>query len=83
MSFDVSNFNNQYTGDYARPNLFEVEILGLAGTDQYSSKMFVKGGSLPEATVGMVEVPYQNRKLKIPGDRTFADWTATILQDEG
>ena len=83
MSFDVTNFNNQYTGDYARPNLFEVEILGLAGTDQYSSKMFVKGGSLPEATVGMVEVPYQNRKLKIPGDRTFADWTATIIQDEG
>ena len=83
MSFDVTNFNNQYTGDYARPNLFEVEILNLAGTDQYTSKMFVKGGSLPEATVGMVEVPYQNRKLKIPGDRTFADWTATIIQDEG
>jgi len=83
VDFNVSNFNNQYTGDYARPNLFEVEILNLAGTDQYTSKMFVKGGSLPEATVGMVEVPYQNRKLKIPGDRTFADWSATILQDEG
>jgi hypothetical protein len=44
--------------------------------------MFVKTASLPAATVGVVEVPYQNRKMKIPGDRTFADWTATIINDE-
>ena len=77
MAFSVNDFNTQYTGDYARPNLFEVNIAGI------DSKMFVKAASLPATTVGMVEVPYQNRKLKVPGDRTFADWTATIIQDEG
>ena len=77
MTFNVENFNEQYSRDYARSNLFEVNIA------EIDSKMWVKGASLPETTVGMVEVPYQNRKLKIPGDRTFADWTATILQDEG
>ena len=85
MSFNVTDFNNQYTGDYARQNLFLVDIdkiTAIAGGNP-GGGMFVKAGSLPEATVGMVEVPYQNRKLKIPGDRTFADWTATILQDEG
>ena len=75
--FNVNTFNEQYTGDYARPNLFEVNIAGI------QSHMFVKAASLPASTVGMVEVPYQNRKIKIPGDRTFADWTATVIQDEG
>ncbi len=85
MTFNVENFNNQYIGDYARSNLFLVKIAGIGsihgGPD--GGGMFVKGASLPETTVGMVEVPYQNRKLKIPGDRTFADWTATVIQDEG
>ena len=85
VDFNVSNFNNQYTRDYARQNLFLVDIdkiTAIAGGDP-GGGMFVKAGSLPEATVGMLEVPYQNRKLKIPGDRTFNDWTATVIQDEG
>jgi hypothetical protein len=44
--------------------------------------MLCKTASLPAATVGVVEVPYQNRKMKVPGDRTFADWTATVINDE-
>ena len=76
MAFNVTDFNNQYSGDYARPNLFEVQI------GDWESKMFVKAASIPATTVGPVEVPYQNRKLKVPGDRTFADWTATIINDQ-
>ena len=83
MSFNVTDFNNQYTGDYARGNLFEVTILNLAGTGENDVKLFVKGGSLPEAKVAAIAVPYQNRKLQVPGDRTFADWQATVMQDEG
>ena len=84
MTFNVENFNNQYIGDYARQNLFLVNIAGVRASGEVAGGgMFVKAASLPATTVGMVEVPYQNRKLKIPGDRTFADWTATILQDEG
>ena len=76
MAFNVTDFNNQYSGDYARPNLFEVQIGG------WDSKMFVKAASIPATQVGMVEVPYQNRKLKVPGDRTFADWTITVINDQ-
>jgi len=73
---DISKFGTQYSGDYARPNLFEVNIALI------DSSMWIKTASLPATTVGVVEVPYQNRKLKVPGDRTFADWTATIINDE-
>lgn len=73
---DISKFGTQYSGDYARPNLFVVNIA------QIDSAMWVKTATLPATTVGVVEVPYQNRKLKVPGDRTFTDWTATIINDE-
>ncbi len=84
MTFSVNDFNNQYSGDYARQNLFLVDIQNITSPEGGGpgGGMFVKAASLPAATVGMVEVPYQNRKLKIPGDRTFADWTATVIQDE-
>ena len=77
---DISKFGTQYSGDYARPNLFQVTIAGTAPA--MDVEMFVKTATLPNTTVGVVEVPYQNRKLKVPGDRTFADWTATIMNDE-
>ena len=36
---------------------------------------------LPAMTVGMVTVPFRGRQIKIAGDRTFADWTITVLND--
>jgi hypothetical protein len=30
----------------------------------------------------MIEVPYFGRKIKIAGDRTFAEWTVTLINDE-
>jgi len=77
MAFSINDFSNQYVGDYARPNLFEVTIAGIAG-----APMFAKAASLPAASVAPIEVPYLNRKLKVPGDRTFADWTVTFINDE-
>ncbi len=75
---NVSDFVNQLngTGDFARANLFEVLIPGTG-----DSKYLAKTASLPTATVGAIEVPYQNRKWKVPGDRTYADWTVTFLND--
>ena len=40
-----------------------------------------KATTIPASTVGKVEVPYRGRKLQVPGDRTFEDWTVTILND--
>ena len=32
---------------------------------------------------GVVEIPhFGGRKMKVPGDRTFAEWTATFIADE-
>jgi hypothetical protein len=46
-------------------------------------KVLCKAAAVPGFTVGTIEVPFRaGRRIKIPGDRTFADWTVTIINDE-
>ena len=41
-----------------------------------------KAASMPQSELGTIEVPYFGRKLKIAGDRKFANWQVTIINDE-
>ena len=41
-----------------------------------------RAAQMPASTLGTIEVPYFGRKVKIAGDRTFAEWTVTLIQDE-
>jgi hypothetical protein len=75
---NINDFSTQIASqDYARQNLFEVTIDGI--TDL---RLVCKAASLPSAQIGLIEVPYQNRKIKVPGDRTFIDWSITVINDE-
>lgn len=58
----------------ARSNRFRVAGFGLDGTLEF----FAQATSLPASTLGVVEVPYQGRVIKIPGDRTYDEWTITV-----
>ena len=90
MAFNVNNFRSQMSFDGARPNLFEVELhfpTGAPGLTQNkdaatASKFFVKSAQLPGSTIGIAPVYYFGREIKFPGNRTFADWTVTIINDE-
>lgn len=87
MAFNVDTFRTAMKNDGARPNLFEVslqfpsfvELGGLAGSQ---SRFFVKTAQLPGTTIGAVTVPYFGREVKVAGNRIFADWTVSILNDE-
>ena len=46
------------------------------------STFLVKAANLPASTIGVIEVPYRGRTLKIAGDRTFEPWTVTVLNDQ-
>lgn len=78
MAFNITEFQGRFTGDGARPNLFEVRIPRL-GQD---FSFLCKSAQLPGSTVGLIEVPYFGRNVKFAGNRTFADWTVTVLNDE-
>jgi hypothetical protein len=88
MAFNVSEFRSQLVGDGARPNLFSVSLVfptsfvpdGSAAA--LKSTFMAKSAQLPGSTVGTVPLYYFGRELKFAGNRTFTDWTVTIVNDE-
>ena len=87
MPFNVSTFSSQglqYGG--ARASLFQVEVSlpsEVDGADAENQIRFLcKAASLPSSVIGQVEVPYFGRKIKMAGNRTFENWTITIMNDE-
>ena len=87
----LSQFKSQLAGGGARPNLFEVSIPSFpdaVATSDWSNeyqktfKFLCKAAQLPASTVSPITVPFRGRQLKVAGDRTFADWSVTIINDE-
>ena len=66
------------SGDFARPNLFEVEIPFLGKNFSFKAK----AASMPPANVDKIAIGYMNRKQNVGGDRTFDDWNVTIYNDD-
>jgi len=88
MAFNIDQFKVnglQYGG--ARPALFQVAVtpppaINLDLTSARKFEFTARASSLPEMTVGSVDIPYFGRKIKIAGDRTFNDWSVTVMNDE-
>ncbi|MFI5260745.1 MAG: phage tail protein [Candidatus Paceibacteria bacterium] len=88
MAFNVTDFQQQgllYGG--ARPALFQVDVtppaaLGLDLTSARKFEFTCRAANLPESNIDSIQIPYFGRKIKIAGDRTFPDWTVTIMNDE-
>ena len=72
-----------------RPNMIQVDIPfpeeGADSTDpskQELASFMCKSAALPASNVGVIEVPFRGRTVKIAGDRTFDNWSATFINDE-
>lgn len=87
MTFNINEFRSHLTFDGARPNYFEVyltfpgNVLD-AGTAATKTTFMGKASHLPGSNIGTVPLYYFGREVKVPGNRTFADWTITVIQDE-
>lgn len=89
-SIDIEQIKSalQYGG--ARPCLFYAQISFDTGavinsdiTSQlYNLEWYCQASSLPKSTIGSVDVSYMGRKIKVAGNRTFSDWTVTVINDE-
>jgi len=86
--FNINQFKSnglEYGG--ARPSLFEVFLTppsGITFTPGSVEKFrfLCQGAELPAANIDAIDVPYFGRTIKVSGDRTFADWTTTVMNDE-
>ena len=80
MALNVDTFKDKLPGAGARPNLFQVELGSISGgTD---SVFWVKAGQIPGSTIAILPVNHGGRVMKVPGLRTFDDWTCTVINDE-
>ena len=89
MAFTIDKFRSgALAAGGARANLFEVVIsdidanlMSAAGVKEFT--FACKAAAIPPMAVGVVEVPYFGRVVKVPGNKTFDNWSVTIINDEG
>ena len=80
----ITDFRSKLTGGGARSNLFEVSIPDFPTANNITEReieFMAKSAEIPAATIGTIPVPFRGRVLPIAGDRTFAPWTLTIIND--
>lgn len=88
MVFNVQEFRAQLQFDGARPNLFSVSmpfpgaVVGAAGAAQAEITYMARASQLPGSTQGTVPLFYFGRDVKLAGNKTYPDWTLTIINDE-
>ena len=93
MTFNVSDFTSNLINDGARPNLFQVTMatlpaaLGGNGTNSANAparrlSFMARAAQIPGSSVGVVPMFYFGREIKLAGNRTFPEWTITIINDE-
>ncbi len=83
ITSNVSGFL-QRVSQGVRPNMFQVDIQfpEQVGADQELVTFMCKSAALPASNVGVIEVPFRGRSVKIAGDRTFDNWSATFINDK-
>ncbi len=83
MAFNINEMRAQLSGGGARPTLFQVQITNPANnTGDLKTPFMVQASQLPAQTLGNVPVPYFGRVVNVAGDRTFAEWNVTVINDE-
>ena len=73
----IDEFKAQLIGGGPRPNRFKVFIPRAGNRIEF----LCKAAAIPAATLGEIVIPFRGHNLKLAGDRTFEDWSVTIIND--
>ena len=82
---NINDFKAKLRGGGARANQFRVTMpfpgFASVGAETETMSFLTTSTSLPGMTVTEVAIPFRGRELYVAGDRTFADWSITVLND--
>ena len=83
ITSNVSSFL-QVVKQGVSPNMFQVDISFPDNVDADGTLVsyMCKSAVLPASNIGVIEVPFRGRTVKIAGDRTFDNWSATFINDK-
>ena len=80
---DITQFKSAMRNGGARTNLFQVQITNPVDPSTDLILPFrCRGASLPASNINMIELPYNGRKIKVAGVKTYEDWNITVQEDE-
>ena len=83
IPFNIDQLKARLATGGARNNLFSVQISAPAIVGLPANATFlINAAKLPEVDMGVIEVPFMGRKLRVPGDRTFPAWSVSVINDE-
>ena len=83
MAFNINLFQGALKFGGARPSLFQVNITNpVNSTGDVMVPFMAQATSIPESTLSQFPVKYFGRDVKFAGQRTFAEWNVTIINDE-
>ena len=81
----INDFKAKLAGGGSRPNQFRVVMpfpgYAAVGGETEDMAFLCTATSIPAMSVANVSVPFRGRDIKIAGDRSFAAWTITVLND--
>ena len=83
----IEDFKAVLQGGGVRPTMFEVEltfpdsVVSDPTLTTTEGTFLIKASQLPPSNVGQIQVPFRGRKLKVSGDRSFEDWSVTVIND--
>ena len=83
----IEDFKAVLQGGGVRPTMFEVEltfpetVVSDPNLSTNEGIFLIKAAQLPASNVGLIEVPFRGRKLKVSGDRSFEDWAVSVTND--
>lgn len=85
-TFNVNSFKAALVNGGARPNQFAVQLsfptyVTTSANAVRRAPFLVNIAELPGQTVNPAIVLYRGREVKFAGDRNFAPWTITVLND--
>ena len=88
IPFNVERFKSELTNGGARPNQFAVQLtfpnyVTSRAAAVTKSPFLVTVAELPGQTIGVTPVYYRGRLIKMAGDREFAPFQITVLNDSG
>lgn len=88
IPFNVERFKAELTNGGARPNQFAVQLtfpnyVASRAAAVRKGPFLVTAAELPGQTLGVAPVFYRGRIVKLAGDRDFAPFNCTVLNDSG
>ena len=82
---NINDFKAKLAGGGARSNQFKVTMpfpgYAQVGGEIEDLAFLCRSTTIPAMNIGVVNVPFRGRQIKIAGDRTFDEWSVTVLND--